>query len=117
MKSILLITWANIKRRKLQTLLVMVCIALAALMFSTLIGIGLGMSQPFENLYAQLNASHVLMSFNINEHDPDKITEWFQQQPEVESVSQPRIIQSNWKKPIFKGCLLYTSDAADDLTS
>jgi len=103
MKSILLITWANIKRRKIQTFLVAMCIALAALMFSTLMGIGLGMNQPFENLYNRLNASHIWMSFDIKEHDPKKITAWFENQPEVESVSQPNLIRTNGKKPIFKG--------------
>ena len=103
MKSILLITWANIKRRKIQTFLVVVCIALAAMMLSTLIGIGLGMSQPFENLYARLNASHILMSFDINEHDPTEIIEWFERQPDVESVTQPKIVRSHGKKAIFRG--------------
>ncbi len=103
MKSILLITWANIKRRKIQTFLVGMCIALAALMFSTLMGIGLGMNQPFENLYNRLNASHIWMTFDINEHDPKKITAWFEKQPEVESVSIPNLVRTHWKKPIFKG--------------
>jgi len=103
MKSILLITWANIKRRKIQTILVVVCIALAALMFSTLIGVGLGMNQPFENLYARLNASHILVNFDINEHDPQKIRAWFEKQPEVIGVTQPKVIKSHSKKPIFKG--------------
>ena len=103
MKSILLITWANIKRRKLQTFLVTMCIALAALMFSTLMGIGLGMNQPFENLYNRLNASHIWMSFDINEHDPKKIAAWFEEQSEVESVGVPILQRTHWKKPIFKG--------------
>ena len=103
MKSILLITQANIKRRKVQTFLVAMCIALAALMFSTLLGIGLGMKQPFENLYNRLNASHIWMNFNIKEHDPKKITAWFEKQPEVESVGVPNLVKNNGKKPIFKG--------------
>jgi len=103
MKSILLITWANIKRRKIQTLLVVICIALAAALFSTLIGVGLGMSQPFENLYARLNASHILMDFDINEHNPKKITAWFEKQPEVVGVTSPQVIKRHSKKPIFKG--------------
>lgn len=103
MKSILLITQANIKRRKVQTFLVAMCIALAALMFSTLLGIGLGMKQPFENLYNRLNASHIWMNFDIKEHDPKKITAWFEQQTEVESVGIPNLVKNNGKKPIFKG--------------
>jgi len=103
MKSILLITWANIKRRKIQTFLVGICIALAALMFATLLGIGLGMNQPFENLYSRLKASHILMNFDINEHDPVQITQWFERQTEVISVSKPRLIKTLGKRPILKG--------------
>lgn len=103
MKSILLITWANIKRRKIQTLLVAICIALASMMFSTLIGIGLGMNRPFENLYERLNASHILLYFDLNEHHPKEITAWFEKQEEVVKVSIPRIRKNYFKKPIYKG--------------
>jgi|GEM_PF-1456079 len=103
MKSILLITWANIKRRKIQTFLVAICIALAALMFSTLIGIGLGMERPFENLFANLKASHIVMQFDANVHQPQEIKQWFEQQEEVESVSVPRLQRGLRKKLIFKG--------------
>ncbi|MEM1124538.1 MAG: hypothetical protein AAGJ18_29135, partial [Bacteroidota bacterium] len=102
MDSIYLITWANIKRRKIQTLLVVICIALAVLMLSTLIGIGLGMNRPFENLYARLNAAHIVMTFDLSEHDPKVITEWFLQQPEVVGVTQPRVVKFLRKKLIFK---------------
>lgn len=103
MKSIFLITWANIKRRKIQTLLVGACIALAALMFSTLIGIGLGMERPFDNLYTKLGASHIMMNFDINVHDPTEITQWFEKQSEVDQVSTPSIRKPYRKKLIHKG--------------
>lgn len=103
MKSILLITWANIKRRKIQTLLVGICISLAALLFSTLIGIGLGMERPFENLYERLNASHIVMRFDVNVHNPEEIRNWFLQQEEVSSVSQPRMGRNFDKKLIHHG--------------
>lgn len=103
MRSILLITWANIKRRKVQTFLVGICIALAALMFSTLIGIGLGMERPFEKLYANLNASHIMMQMDINVHDPQEIKTWFEAQEEVISVSVPRLSKGLSKRPIYKG--------------
>ena len=103
MKSVLLILWANIKRRKIQTLLVAICIALAALLFSTLIGIGLGMERPFENLYSKLKASHIVMEFDKNIHNPEEIRKWFLQQEEVESVSIPRLEKGLRKKLLFKG--------------
>lgn len=102
MKSILLITWANIRRRKIQTILVGICIALAALMFSTLIGIGLGMERPFERLYANLHGSHIVMDFNVNDHNPQEVKAWFEQQEEVVSVTDPRIQVWISKRPIYK---------------
>ncbi len=102
MKSILLITWANIKRRKMQTILVAICIALAALMFSTLIGIGLGMERPFENLFANLRASHIVMSFDVNDHHPDEIKTWFENQEETVSVTDPRMEVGLSKRLIYK---------------
>jgi len=102
MKSVLLITWANIRRRKIQTILVAICIALAALMFSTLLGIGLGMQRPFENLFSRLKASHILMDFDVNDHNPEEIKTWFEQQEEVLSVSDPRQQVGIGKRVIYK---------------
>lgn len=103
MRSVLLITWANIKRRKIQTILVGICIALAALMFSTLLGIGLGMERPFEKLFATLNASHIVMEFDVNDHNPQEIKSWFERQEEVISVSDPRQQIGVSKRVIYKG--------------
>ena len=103
MKAILLITWANIKRRKIQTFLVAICIALAALLFSTLIGIGLGMERPFERLFANLHASHIVLDIDVNVHNPDEIKEWFERQEEVEKVSQPMLSKGLNQKLIHKG--------------
>ena len=103
MKSILLITWANIKRRKVQTALVTVCIALTAMLFSTLIGVYQGMSEPFDRLQANLNASHILMNFDQNIHNPTEVTKWFEAQPEVEKVSPPKLAKRLGKPFIFEG--------------
>lgn len=102
MKGVLLIMWANIKRRKIQTILVGICIALAALMFSTLLGIGLGMERPFEKLFATLNASHIMMEFDVNDHNPQEIKSWFEAQPEVVSVTDPRQQIGIGKRVIYK---------------
>ncbi len=102
MKSVLLITWANIKRRKIQTILVAVCIALSALLFSTVIGIGLGMQRPFENLYQNLKASHIVMQFDLNVHDPKEISQWFNQQDEVATVAKPKLRKYLRKSALYK---------------
>jgi putative ABC transport system permease protein len=103
MKSVLLITWANIKRRKVQTLLVGICIALAALLFSTVIGMSIGMQRPFDNLFEKLKASHIVLDFDIHVHDPQEITEWFNAQEEVVSVGVPKSRRYMRQFPQFKG--------------
>ena len=103
MKSVFLITWANIKRRKVQTLLVGICIALAALLFSTVIGMSLGMQRPFDNLYEKLKASHIVMNYNIDLHDPSDIADWFNAQEEVVSVGLPKPRKFIRKFPQYNG--------------
>ncbi len=103
MKSVFLITWANIKRRKVQTILVGICIALAALLFSTVVGMSLGMQRPFDNLYEKLKASHIVLEYDINSHDPTEIAEWFSAQEEVVSVGIPKSRRQIRKFPQFKG--------------
>ena len=86
----------------MQTVLVAICIALAALMFSTVLGIGLGMQRPFERLFANLNASHIMLEFDVNDHAPQDIKFWFEQQEEVASVSEPRQQVGLSKRVIYK---------------
>ena len=103
MKSILLITWANIKRRKVQTFLVTICIALTAMLFATLIGVYQGMEEPFDKLQTNLQASHIVMNFDQNIHDPVAYTKWFEEQPETEKTTTPRIAKNVFKRFIFNG--------------
>lgn len=103
MKSILLITWANIKRRKVQTFLVTICIALTAMLFATLIGVYQGMEEPFDKLQTNLQASHIVMNFDQNIHDPLAYTKWFEEQAETEKITNPRIAKNIFKRFIFKG--------------
>ncbi len=88
MKSILLISIANIKRRKMQSFLIGSCIALSALLFSTTLGVMSGIREPFDILFNQLKASHILLYFDQQQQDAEDISNWFQEQSEVESVSQ-----------------------------
>ncbi|MCP3927945.1 MAG: ABC transporter permease [Bacteroidetes bacterium] len=88
MKSILLIVFANIRRRKSQSLLVSFCIALSTLLLASALGIMGGMHQPFEALFNHLKASHILLYFDSKTDNSDEIIDWFKQQKEVESCSE-----------------------------
>ncbi|MCB0847505.1 MAG: FtsX-like permease family protein, partial [Bacteroidetes bacterium] len=85
-KSIFIIAWSYLKRRKWQSLLVGICIALSALLFSTTLGLLQGMNRPFDMMYDQLKASHLLLMYDYREADTEQIQNWFKTQPEVVAV-------------------------------
>lgn len=87
MESIRLIAFANIKRRKLQSILIGSCLALAASLFATTIGLLNGMHKPFDVFFDQQKASHLLLFFDHRQQDPEQLAQWFRNQPEVEAVS------------------------------
>ncbi|MCK5367745.1 MAG: ABC transporter permease, partial [Cyclobacteriaceae bacterium] len=103
MKSILLISIANIKRRKLQSFLIGSCIALSTLLFSTTLGIMNGIREPFDIMFDQLKASHILLYFDHHQQDTERITQWFSEQFEVESVAQSVPYFTLDEPIIFKG--------------
>ncbi len=88
MKSILLIAFANIRRRKLQSFLVGISLALAVLLFSTTLALLFSMQEPFDQMFQKLRASHLLLFFDHRQEDPQKLANWFAEQPEVVAVSQ-----------------------------
>ena len=63
----------------------------------------LGMQRPFDNLYEKLKASHIVLEYDINSHDPTEIAEWFSAQEEVVSVGIPKSRRQIRKFPQFKG--------------
>ena len=87
--SIFIISWSYLKRRKWQSFLVGLTIALSTLLFSTTIGLLKSMDQPFDVMFEQLNASHVLLMYDYRESDSDSLRAWFETQPEVISVGKP----------------------------
>ncbi len=103
MKSILIISLANIKRRGLQSLLVGSCIALSAMLFATTLGMLNGMRKPFDNLFDRLNASHILLFFDHRQHDSEEFARWFGEQPEVAAVADPVPFFTLESPMIFKG--------------
>ena len=87
LKSIIKMAFANLKRKKLQSLLIGIIIMASALIFTTSLGILASMNSPFEQMYKKLNASHLLLVFDKNMHNPEDIASWWKNQKEVESVS------------------------------
>ncbi|MGE5107163.1 MAG: ABC transporter permease [Sphingobacteriales bacterium] len=88
MKSILLIIKSNFRSKKWMTLLTGLSIALAALLFSSGLSILQSIQQPFDKLFNKLNASHIIMLYDINNESTSEFKDWFAHQPETERVSE-----------------------------
>ena len=86
--SVFIIAWSYLKRRKWQSILVGICIVLSALLFSTTLGLLQGIHKPFDVMYDQLNASHLLLIYDHREVKTEEIQSWFKAQKEVISVAE-----------------------------
>ncbi|MFN8258535.1 MAG: FtsX-like permease family protein [Bacteroidales bacterium] len=109
MKSILLIFKGNYKNRKLQFFVVIVSMVLGITLLSSALGIIKSIGEPFDKIFNQLNASHILLYYNIQNDDVDKITAWFKKQKEVESISEPTPYVS------FSGPLLHKGNKIEKM--
>jgi putative ABC transport system permease protein len=86
-RSIIKMAFTNLKRKKLQSLLIGIIIMVSALIFTTSLGILGGINSPFEKMHKKQNASHLALIFDKNMHNPDEIAAWWKSQSEVSSIS------------------------------
>ncbi len=78
MQGIIILLLANFKKRKLQSILIGMIIALAAIMFTTAISISTSVKKPFERMYNSLNASQVQIANMDGVFDTETITKWWE---------------------------------------
>src|SRR6266511_201955 len=88
MKSILLMIKSNLKRRRVQNITIGISIAIVSLLFSTSVGILKSIQQPFDKVFNDLNASHILLLYDFRSDNTNALSDWFSEQPEVERVSR-----------------------------
>lgn len=86
MRAIVQIAWANLSKRKMQSLLIGLTLVLAAFLLSSALGVMAQLRQPIEAMYEQQRGSHLLLQMNPGVHDPEAIGTWWKQQPEVNAV-------------------------------
>lgn len=84
MQGIIILLLANLKKRKMQNILIGMIIALAAIMFTTAISISTSVKAPFERMYTSLNASQVQIANMDGVFDTKTITRWWEK---VEGVT------------------------------
>lgn len=86
-RGIALIAVANLSRERLRSLLVLITIMLASLLFLTSLSSLNGFRKPIDDMLSNQRASHALLDFDTRIHDPDTIASWWQSQPGVQGVS------------------------------
>src|SRR5271169_5483414 len=87
MKAIFLVIKSNFRSKQLMILLTGLSIALAALLFSSGLAILKSIQEHFDKLFNKLNASHIVMLYDVNEHNTRELKDLFARQPETERVS------------------------------
>ncbi len=90
MRSVFLVAMGNVRRRRKQNLLVGLSIFLSVLLLTTAIGILGGIHKPFDDMFDRFQASHILLYYDYRQNDPDEISNWFNQQPEVSFAGNPQ---------------------------
>lgn len=79
--------FTNIKKKKIQSILIAVIILVSALIFSSAMGILSGINSPYEKVHTKLNASHLIFLFDNHINNPDEVENWWKSQDQVASVS------------------------------
>ncbi len=100
--SLILLSWANIKRKKIGSALISITIALATLLFMTALGSLGGFDRPIENMLRKLNASHALVGFDARIYNPGEIKGWWEAHPDVASVTPllPKVLTAS--RPVYQ---------------
>lgn len=83
MKSIFPLLIANLKKRKAQSLITVIIIAVAAIMFTTAATVATSLKKPFEEMYQKLNASQLLILNQGGIYDTQSVAAWWEKQDGV----------------------------------
>jgi len=100
--SLLKIAWANIARRKNQSIILGLSLWLSVLLFASTLSYVQAIYKPFDTFFEQMQASHLLLTFELHEHDATAIKEWFLKQNEVEKVGNPTPFYLSESATIFQ---------------
>ncbi len=86
MKGIILLALSNISRKKGQSILIGLAIFITTLLFATAAGLLVSMESPVEQMFENLNGSHIIFELDHNRYNHREIYEWWSSQDEVEYV-------------------------------
>ena len=86
MRSMMIIIWSNIKKRKLQTFLVFLTILLSIVLFGTSLGILQNQHDPFHHMFESQKGSHIVLDVDHRYTDLDEMVSWWKNQEEIVDV-------------------------------
>lgn len=86
MRSILMMVIANIRKRKMQSILLSITFLVSALMLSTAIGIFENITDPFSKMMEEQNGSQVTLLLEDVKVDTNEYKKWWESQDGVEGV-------------------------------
>jgi len=101
--SIFLILKSQLLNRKKQSILTGLSIATCTLVLCVGLAIVLGMQSPYDRMFDQLQASHLLLHFDKKMDDPSAIINWFKNQEAVAKVTDFSAHHTFSKKCIHQG--------------
>ncbi len=101
MRSVVLMAIANIKKRKMQSLLIGVTFLVTTVLFFTSLGIIFSMQKPVEKMLDRLKVSHLTISIDKKIYDGDRVLNWWKHHRDVETVAEYPYYQTT-NLPIYK---------------
>ena len=102
MRSIRLIAFANLRRRKGQSVLVGAILTLSALMLYTGIGVFREIDAPAHRMLETQRASQLTLFFDARIHEPESVRSWWLAQPGVVAVSEPMATVESRESALFQ---------------
>ncbi len=101
--GLLLLALANVRRERLRSVLILITIALATLLFLTSLGSLSGFQRPIADMLSSQNASHALIDFDTRVYSPQDIRDWWVGQNGVQSLTPLLPLVVTTGRPVFKG--------------
>ena len=86
MQGVLMLSFANIRRRKTQALLIGLTLFMASLLLAAAIQMLRGMQDPAERMFAAQKGSHITMMMPEQTGNAHEVTAWWNAQQEVQGV-------------------------------
>ncbi len=87
MRSVLLVAFKNISKRKLQNSLIALIIGASALILSTGVGMLQSFNSPIEKVFKELNSSQTLLYMPDGLYNIQDMKNWWLKQPQISGVT------------------------------